>query len=216
MAMAGHPEVDVRADHDLPLRVACRSGRLPLVQWLVESGGAAAAPPDMAPFLMACVGGHLEVAKWLHERAGGLCPLDLHRAFVQLCAEGTPCVHPVARWLLDQMGSVDAAAATAAMREGVMEAADGQCWHMVHWVLLQQHRQQQGGVDVHVAGDYLLRAAVDARRLDVVRWLLAQDPEEGRWPAGNWVRMLQTWTQSRDAWIRSVLCIRGTADPLHE
>jgi hypothetical protein len=199
MACRHHPEVDVRASCDLPLRCACRNGRLESIKWLVDGCGADATPPDAAPLFMACVGGHLEVAQWLferHERAGGLTQLALHDLFVQVCTAGEACVQPVARWLLHHMGS--AAAITAAVQEAVLAAADGDSWPMVQWLL------QQGVVDVHVARDHLLTGAVRAQQPDLVRWLLARDPE-GRWPVGGWIRMLQTWSRPRDAWIRSVV-----------
>jgi hypothetical protein len=145
----------------------------------------------MTPFRRACKRGDLAEA----QRLFGLGGVHIHAdnadsAFWRVCRNGHLSV---AQWLFS-LGGVDIHAHNdAAFR-----------WACCHGhLVVAQWLLSLGGVDIHAKEDFAFRVACAFPANWVVgRWLCALEPE-WPWPAG-WLRKLQVWTPSRDAWMRAV------------
>ena len=105
MAMYPFTAEEVLLDNHVALRLACETGSLEVLKWLVEvfdfrkSLVNTGMLPFYFPFLDACYGGHLEVAQWLVDS------IPLSSSDVQVYPYIRACdnrqLH-VAKWLTDK------------------------------------------------------------------------------------------------------------------
>ena len=171
------------------LAVACGHGHLHIAEWLVGMDGVDIHADGEGAFRWACGSGHLDVAKWLV----GLGGVDIHAggegAFRMACGNGH--LH-AAQWLVG-LGGVDIHAGDGlAFR---WACGDG---HLVvaRWLV------GLGGVDIHACDEHAFRWACAHGHLECARVLVDLDPDHA-WPPAE-MKMLQTWGDRRDAWLKAV------------
>lgn len=83
------------------------------------------------------------------------------------------------------------------------EAFKGACFnghlHVAKWLVAL------GGVDIHAEEDHAFSFACIRQHAETARWLISLQPH---WPWPDFAdvrRTLQTWSVSRDAWMRAVV-----------
>lgn len=181
-----------------------KSGHLALAQWFVRvdhslEDNVEKHLPDV------CGAGQLEVAQWLRE-TGHDATFDAYadHAFVQACEKGH--LH-VARWLLS-LGAVDDVEACiqdafrTVVRNGHLAVAK---WLVslgtLHIRVMADDVASWCGQD----GDW---APFGSTNWHMCRWLFSLDPREAAWPTAM-VRVMATWSPTRDAWMRGCVGTRA-------
>lgn len=148
--------------YEISLNLACSSGHLDIVKWLVSEG----ANPNIDccyPFRKACQAGHLHVAQWLLSGDLRFIPsFTLDVLFTQVCGEGHI---KVAQFLKEKFPRIDVHALgnspfADAIRDGHVEIAQ---WLKFNWPSVQYH----GNMDclfAEVCGD---------GHLQMAKWLIS-------------------------------------------
>lgn len=170
---------------------ACLRGDLDEAKRILDANplrGFPAIGGGIFPFI--CRVGHLEVAQWIHGLGGVDIHADRDAAFFWACGFGKLTV---AQWL-HGLGGVDIHAEDD---EAFREACECKHLDVAQWL------HGLGGVDIHADNDLVFRRAHDDGDLKTCWWMIRLDAEAD-WP---WPGRLsfQTWSQSRDAWLRAVI-----------
>lgn len=195
------------------LEAACENGHLHVAKWFY---GRRNYGYDGSPFYLACLSRQRKVATWLYgfgtEDVNNLAwyteeygvslfesrvdfmwlfglGLDISGTaqriiFRDMCGYG---FLPLAQWL-HALGGIDIQSNT--IRFGLPHL------RVVKWMC------SRAGVDIHWNAECQYAVAVHGA-IPVPRWLISRNPDWA-WPA-HCLEPLQTWSDTRDAWIKAVL-----------
>lgn len=144
--------VDIRANDDEAMKIACSTNQLPIMKWLYQHGGDIRTTNDQC-MRDACKHGYLQIAKWLHKNGVILKPASAERIISNAYENGHLAF---VEWLMS-IGIKFKPSENKYAKYGSIEHT---IWLMEHGVILTEQ--------------FLLPACLSGN-LELLQWLLEQN-----------------------------------------